>query len=183
MQLTAGWSLLLSTHLPNPPLSTDLLQTRDRQDLLDSTDGCISTAGFHCQITESQQFAGAEPEGFLCYCKQVFGQANPALLLHWASPPCFAKKSAKLRYEAAMLAGPFLLHAWPPVGVAPFSHICWETACSFWLSSVSYFSGAFLPLCTAGSAPMPAQTCPRPLLTIAPLRWGAAFSCSTPNTS
>lgn len=120
--------------------------------------------------------------GFLCYCKQIFGKANPALLLHRALPSCFAKKSAILRYEAAMLAGPFLLHAWPPVGVAPFSHICWETACSFWFSSVSFFSGAFLPLCTAEAgfcsnastdlpespshhAPHQEQLSPAPLLT------------------
>lgn len=53
MLLTAGWGLLLSRHLAKPPLTTDLLHTKDRQDLLEALRNAPPTAGFHCQMTES----------------------------------------------------------------------------------------------------------------------------------
>lgn len=90
---TAGWGLPLSRRLGNSPLSTDLLQTRGRQDLLEALRNAPPTAGFHWQIAESQCATVTQPAGFLSYCKQVFGKENPALLLlHQASPPSFAKK-------------------------------------------------------------------------------------------
>lgn len=99
---TAGWGLPLSRHLGNSPLSTDLLQTRGRQDLLEALRNAPPTAGFHWQIAESQCVTVTQPAGFLSYCKQVFGKENPALLLlHQASPPSFAKKLGYIKIRGS----------------------------------------------------------------------------------
>lgn len=152
-------------------MNSDRAQTSCRQG---ASRICWKHWGRHLQEMDfparSLNFAVTEPARLFCYCKQVSGKANPAVLLHQTSPPCSAKNFAILRSGAAMLARPFLLRAWHLTGIAPFSRICWETACSFCFSSVSFFSGAFLPLHAAepGSALIPARTCPSPFLTVHP---------------